>query len=908
MRVVYLFWMLGCLSTAFAQESKLVWANSTGAGINAYYYFRYSFTIESKEDLEAGLHLYAFSRYALYVNGAYINFGPIRSYPAHPYYDTYDITSRLKEGRNVIAVQVMNNGIETFQLPKHTGSFMAWGGLSRNGRQIVSFETPGQWLYRVASGYLEHTPRFSFAKGPVEVYDARREPDNWKSEQIRPELWKTPVTLTETRSYGKMLPRTIPMLTQDETYAQYVINRFSLQQENLYNVHATSLDTLHRPGRTEKVTFQIKTWIYSPVRQEIVGGLSLGQYVLNGTPLNNGNQKSFFRTGFLFRLNQGWNLFEGEINELWSSVDFLLSFPPEAGIRLSHDKQLTNEETVLFGKTEQLSVQPARNTPANPAKITAWSVPGVKKEIPFYETNHITIEAGSDEAVVYDMGRMMLGRIFVETDAPAGTNIDVAFSEDVRDGIPTLYKRAQINAAIRFVSDGKQKRYETFKPYGARFLRVDVSNHSSGVILAGAGMVSQVYPFEKRGSFECSDPLMNKIWEMGWRSIQVCAEDSYTDTPFRERGHYAGDMFPQYAITAVTSGDTRLLKHTIRVINDLYEKVYKHEEDATLADYPLINLMVATWYIRQYNDMTFAKEIYPLFTQLMDGWWRRRHADGLFAPPRVFFEWIQIDKSAILSSFQALMVAGYHDLAYLCDLTGNPEAAVQYRGYANEIAALINRKMWNEEKKLYYDGIKDEQYLTSSYPNSSAYQMLWPVADAQKAGYCLSYLRKALADIGPPVNRQQLTSPYGGFYILAALYKYGDAATAEKFIRKHWGKMIYERDDTAWEDFNINDHSTLSHAWSASPTYFLSTQVLGVDLGFPQNAVSSDTVYIMPQAESIQWARGVVPHPKGDILVDWKISNDCLLFKYKVLGSFPVVIRPSGKLKSYRLIVEELSK
>lgn len=905
MRIIFVLIALTWLSVVIAQENKLVWANSTGDGINSYYYFRRSFTIESKEEIQAELHLYAFSRYALYINGTYINFGPIRSYPAHPYYDTYDIGPWLKKGQNVIAVQVMNNGIETFQLPKHTGAFSAWGEIRRNGKKIESFEPPEKWLYRPAYGYLKQTPRFSFAKGPVEVFDARKEPDNWKGDTIRPHLWKAPVILSVNHDFGTMIPRTIPMLTQDETCPLYVINRFSLVKENLYNIHAVELDTIHRTGKKEKITYHIKTWVYSPAQQEVYGGLTWGKYFVNGVELKDGKQKSVFRSDFLFRLNKGWNLFEGNIDELWSTVDFLLSFPIEAGIQLSHDKKLTKEETVWFGKT-QMTVYPARNMPANPGKIVDWSVPKSKKKISFYKTGNIEIETGEDEAIIFDMGRMMLGRIFVETDAPAGTSIDIAFSEDIRDSIPTLYKRAQINAAVRFVSDGKQRRYETFKPYGARFLRVNISNHSSKLTLVRTGMVNQIYPFEKRGSFECSDPLMNKIWKMGWRTLRVCSEDSYTDTPFRERGHYAGDLFPEYAITTVTSGDTRLLKHTIRVIADSYLKIYTHEEEAMYSDYPLINFLVATWYIRQYNDMDFAREIYPQYSQYMDGWWQRRNADGFFAPPRIFFEWTQIDKSAVLTSFQAMMVAGYNDLAYLSALVDHPEATERYCQYSKDISRLINRKMWNNEKKIYYDGLKDQQYLTSSYPNSSAFQMIWGVSDTAKTNFCLNYLRTALEDIGPPVNRQQLTTPYGGFYLLAALYKSGDAGSAERFIRKYWGKMIFEGDDTAWEDFNRNNNSTISHAWSGSPTYYLSTQVLGVDLGFSQKYDSSDTIYIMPHAESITWARGKVPHPKGEIWVDWKISNDCLFVNYKITGNVPVVIKPIGKLSNYSLIVKKL--
>ena len=39
------------------------------------------------------------------------------------------------------------------------------------------------------------------------------------------------------------------------------------------------------------------------------------------------------------------------------------------------------------------------------------------------------------------------------------------------------------------------------------------------------------YPFEERGRFESSDPVLSKIWEVGWRTARLCAHETYMDTP-----------------------------------------------------------------------------------------------------------------------------------------------------------------------------------------------------------------------------------------------------------------------------------------------------------------------------------------------------------------------------------------
>ena len=48
------------------------------------------------------------SKYHLWVNGSYVNTGPARSHPSHPYYDTHEITGLLHPGRNIIAFRVQS--------------------------------------------------------------------------------------------------------------------------------------------------------------------------------------------------------------------------------------------------------------------------------------------------------------------------------------------------------------------------------------------------------------------------------------------------------------------------------------------------------------------------------------------------------------------------------------------------------------------------------------------------------------------------------------------------------------------------------------------------------------------------------------------------------------------------------
>ena len=57
------------------------------------------------------------------------------------------------------------------------------------------------------------------------------------------------------------------------------------------------------------------------------------------------------------------------------------------------------------------------------------------------------------------------------------------------------------------------------------------------------------YPFERRGSFVSSDPTLANILDASWRTMRVCALESYIDCPYYEQVQYIGDTRIQALIS-----------------------------------------------------------------------------------------------------------------------------------------------------------------------------------------------------------------------------------------------------------------------------------------------------------------------------------------------------------------------
>ncbi len=64
---------------------------------------------------KAVLHITADSRYILYVNGEYRGQGPARGWPQYYQYDSYDLTSYLREGENTsrFSCSILARGISS---------------------------------------------------------------------------------------------------------------------------------------------------------------------------------------------------------------------------------------------------------------------------------------------------------------------------------------------------------------------------------------------------------------------------------------------------------------------------------------------------------------------------------------------------------------------------------------------------------------------------------------------------------------------------------------------------------------------------------------------------------------------------------------------------------------------------
>lgn len=933
------FWAVARFALAVPHPAPFVWIDESGTGRHTFVCFRYDIEINTLPQ-HAELNLFADSYYKLYVNGHFVNFGPSRFYPENPRFDTYKLEPWLKKGKNTIGVLVLSNGMNTYQLVKNIGGFAAWGEIEADGNTFA-LATPGQWKCRRCEAWDAQTPKFSFAQGAVEVYDARKEIHGWNLPDVDLTGWKTPVVLKNQQAWGPLRPRTIEPLRHREIIPRSLLGIYNLQnEEEIYSFSLLAPDATKEDMNEDNRAFAY-TWIYSPVDQQVDAGTWWGEHYLNGEGPLKDNGKPESRNNRINRtlsLKKGWNYLFVKYDLVWAYWSFFLSLPRDAGLIVAADKRTDSDLVFMtagpFAGKERKKIQaltlplkspdelprlsqawkPKFKTDVaiNPAQQIAWStLNGQIAHHPALVTD-IQIDTGG-VAVLFDLGGNTHGRPFIEFSAPEGTVFDIGWEEDLCDNRLNVLKRSGVNTAARYTAAGGEGRFETFRPYGHRYLQINIYNNTSPVMLKRAGTIEHVYPLDKRGSFRCSDAMLNAIWELGWRTIRICADDVYID-PFRERGLYAGDLLAQTTLAYVTSGDTRLMRQSLEQIQGLYREALRDFTDQPtdrhgiriLSDYPVISFVNLCWYGNLTGDWDFVRESYPAYKAMMDSLMLEKGADGVYEHKGAFIEWIPINRNGKLAAMHALMAEAYLRMSELAGRFGYTDDSSRYALVHSELVETLQTRFWSADKGAFFDGYLDGKPMDSFFPASSAWPSLYGYTTPSQEAALSKFYASALADIGN-VSRQGTATPYGGMYILGALYRQGYVELAEFFMRKYWSEMILRGDDTAWENFFYSPHESKSHGWSGAPTYYLSTQVLGVQLGYPEPTDLSK-VTIAPQAETIDYASGTVPHPTGDVTVDWRVSGDNLFLNCVVAPGVEYIVSPRGRLAHKTLWVNGVKR
>ncbi len=441
----------------------------------------------------------------------------------------------------------------------------------------------------------------------------------------------------------------------------------------------------------------------------------------------------------------------------------------------------------------------------------------------------------------------------------------------------------------QFVADGSDsagRGKRIFRPLWFRtyrYLQLTVETRDDALVLNDLVGKFTGYPFEEKARFSTSDSTLTPIWNVGWRTAQLCAGETYYDCPYYEQLQYTGDTRIQALISLYVAGDDRLMRKAIqdydhsRFNDGLTQSRYPSADFQVIPTFSLFWVCMLHDYWMHRQDDTFVKDMLPGMLSVLEWHEQRIDKTGLNGPLEWwnFVDWAdwknakneiaggvpngaRTGGSSILTLQQAYT---YFRAGDLLAHYGQNERAEHYRALGRQLNKAVYEQCWDAGRGLFADTPAKNSF--SQHAN-----ILAVLTDAIPVTKQAALLQKIISESnGGPDSLTQATF-YFKFYLFEALKKTG---LGDQFIPqlKPWRDMLALGLTTfAEQPDRIDGPSSRSdcHAWSASPLY----ELLSITCGIRPAEPGFTSVTIEPSFGDLTTVAGKMPHPLGEIAVQFQ--------------------------------------
>jgi hypothetical protein len=468
-------------------------------------------------------------------------------------------------------------------------------------------------------------------------------------------------------------------------------------------------------------------------------------------------------------------------------------------------------------------------------------------------------------------------------EAEAGTVLDFYGFEHMRDG--WVQHTNYLENSLRYICRQGRQRYTSSVRRGFRYLAVTVRSAAKPVKVYGVQLRQSHYPVAEIGRFQCSDPLLNDIWQISQTTTRLCMEDTFVDCPAYEQTFWVGDSRNEALIAYYLFGGEEMVKRSLELVTGSKRQTPFYADQVPSGWSSVIPNWTFFWvnacreYYERTGDRVFAESIWPHVAYTLDHYLERIDERGLlFMDAWNFLDWAPIDqpRDGAVAHQNMFLVRALQNAAVLAQLVGDSRAVLKYRDAVAALTAAINVHLWSERRQAYLDCIHADgrpSAIVSMQTQVVAYLCDIAAGDGERQERLESYLLAAPSDFVP------LGSPFMSFFYYEALAKMRQYRHMVDDLRRQYGQMIDYGATTCWEMYPkkkdgqvIPTELTRSHchAWSAAPGYFLGAYVLGVR----ENAHGWKSITVGPEPCGLAWARGSVPLPgQGRVDVSWRLDE-----------------------------------
>lgn len=426
---------------------------------------------------------------------------------------------------------------------------------------------------------------------------------------------------------------------------------------------------------------------------------------------------------------------------------------------------------------------------------------------------------------------------------------------------------------------------------GFRFVRIDnISEYD--VPFYSVIAVNSYFGGEQLGTFKCSDPLINQIFDTAVYTLALCIQNGYIwDGIKRDRAVWIGDMHPEVMSTFLVYGNIEEVRASLDFCK---EATPDNEWINAIPTYSFWWMWVMAEYVKYSGDLTYVDEnrafILHIFNQIEecleeDGTWDPRKGKSVyFGDNEYFFDWPTNFTADSEYGVRALMLIALQKIK---------EIYTQDEKISKTCDRFISR-------------IEKKNQCTSNYKQVTAMRVL---AEKQAGQETLDTLT---------LNNAAGMGCFMANYILSAVAKLGATEKAVEMLKEYYGGMLSMGATTFWEDFDIewmngsskvdefskegqkNIHAdfgkfcykhlrhSLCHGWSVGVIPFVYQWLLGVSF----EGIGCKKMYIQPRLCGLSYIEASLPTPYGVVRIEHTAGTDGkVITKYTAPEEIEVVIK-----------------
>ncbi|MFZ4775042.1 MAG: family 78 glycoside hydrolase catalytic domain [Terrimicrobiaceae bacterium] len=508
---------------------------------------------------------------------------------------------------------------------------------------------------------------------------------------------------------------------------------------------------------------------------------------------------------------------------------------------------------------------------------------------------------GRDRTVQWDFAQETAGLLELELEAPAGTVVDIGWSEGLwqealmgcwarsphPDGAAAPREFCDARQAVRYVCSGSGvERFASLYIAAFRHLRIAFRcphGQSEEIKLHRLQARTIGYPLKREGTFACGDEALNRIYQAALSTMECSISDVFMDCPGRERGAYLNDSFWTAAgFQAVTSDvalEQRFLRQFIEAQTEMpYEEflltLYPSEFGRWLGGpqkpwigHSLFWLIQVERYLRLFGDAAMRQEWKPAVVKLIDVLGRSRSVEGVLDDPNLetFWDWSRYKTGPIQTGNNFVYA---HALLLMGRLYNEPE----WTKLGRQTAAAIERAAWTGNE-LYSDTVvRDPDNKLCPGPGLSETMnavALWTdLVPQERAERVWRQLRnfhprsldRSLFDYETNLTRSNV---YGLLYRFEHQGRIGDISGLVQDLKEAYLPM-FDRGQTCLSE-HLGYVSSLCHGLNGYVAHLLPRYVAGIEL--PE--YPGGEIVIRPQPAHLPWCQARVPWMGGYVQVWW---------------------------------------